>query len=74
MSEDRLARVRLMLGDEGVNRLQSSFVVVAGLGAALAVRFLTPVAFTWYVMIGATVTFTCGWVAGWLGRAWARTD
>jgi Na+/proline symporter len=48
--------------------------VVAGLGAALAVRFLTPVAFTWYVMIGATVTFTCGWVAGWLGRAWARTD
>jgi SSS family transporter len=48
--------------------------VVAGLAAALAVRFLTPVAFTWYVMIGATVTFTCGWAAGWLERAWARTE
>lgn len=33
MSEDRLARVRLMLGDEGVKRLEGSFVTVVGLGA-----------------------------------------
>lgn len=33
MNEDRLARIRLMLGKEGVKRLQGSFVVVAGLGA-----------------------------------------
>ena len=46
--------------------------VVAGLAAALAVRFQTPVAFTWYVMIGATATFTCAMLASWLGRAMAR--
>lgn len=46
--------------------------VVAGLTAALVVRFETPVAFTWYVMIGATVTFSCGLAASWLGRALAR--
>jgi solute:Na+ symporter, SSS family len=46
--------------------------VVAGLTAALAVRFETPVAFTWYVMIGATVTFCCAMMASWLGRALVR--
>ncbi|MFY9728814.1 MAG: sodium:solute symporter [Bryobacteraceae bacterium] len=46
--------------------------VAAGLVAALAVRFQTPVAFTWYVMIGATTTFTCALLASWLGRAVAR--
>ena len=33
MTEDRLARIRLLLGDEGVNRLKASFVTVVGLGA-----------------------------------------
>ena len=46
--------------------------VVAGLTVALAVYFETPVAYTWYVMIGATVTFGCGLAASWLGRALAR--
>jgi len=46
--------------------------VVAGLTAALAVRFETPVAFTWYVMIGATVTFCCAVMVSWVGRALAR--
>jgi solute:Na+ symporter, SSS family len=32
--------------------------VVVGLAAILWVRFETPVAFTWYVLIGTTVTFT----------------
>ena len=33
MTEDRLARIRLMLGEGGVDRLKSSFVTVVGLGA-----------------------------------------
>jgi Na+/proline symporter len=37
--------------------------MAAGLAAILFVRFRTPVAFTWYVLIGATVTFSIGLVA-----------
>ncbi|HEY7392276.1 MAG TPA: sodium:solute symporter [Bryobacteraceae bacterium] len=37
--------------------------VVAGLAAVLYVRFRTPVAFTWYVVIGASVTFCGGLIA-----------
>jgi Na+/proline symporter len=37
--------------------------VVAGLAAVLAVHFLTPVAWTWYVPIGTVVTFLSGWTA-----------
>ena len=33
MTEDRLARIRLMLGEDGVGRLKKSFVTVVGLGA-----------------------------------------
>jgi Na+/proline symporter len=34
--------------------------VVAGMAAILYVWLATPIAFTWYVAIGATVTFTVG--------------
>ena len=37
--------------------------VAAGLAAILYVRFRTPVAFTWYVLIGTTATFSVGWLA-----------
>ena len=37
--------------------------VAAGLAAVLYVRFWTPIAFTWYVLIGTTVTFAAGWLA-----------
>ena len=37
--------------------------VVAGLAAILYVRFRTPVAFTWYVLIGTSVTFGVGFLA-----------
>jgi solute:Na+ symporter, SSS family len=37
--------------------------VVAGLAAVLYIRFRTPVAFTWYVVIGASVTFCSGLIA-----------
>jgi solute:Na+ symporter, SSS family len=46
--------------------------VIAGLLVALAVCFKTEVAYTWYVMIGATVTFSVGLAASWLGRGVAR--
>jgi solute:Na+ symporter, SSS family len=39
--------------------------VVTGLATILYVRFRTPVAFTWYVLIGACVTFGAGYVASW---------
>lgn len=41
----------------------ASFGVLAGLAAVLWVRFRTPVAFTWYVLIGTVTTFVTGWLA-----------
>jgi SSS family solute:Na+ symporter len=41
--------------------------VVAGLAAVIYVRFQTPIAWTWYVLIGTTMTFTVGYLAS-LGR------
>jgi SSS family solute:Na+ symporter len=38
--------------------------VVAGLSTVLYVRFFTPIAWTWYVLIGTTVTFGVGCLAG----------
>jgi Na+/proline symporter len=37
--------------------------VVAGLAVITCVRFFTPIAWTWYVLIGATVTFATGLLA-----------
>jgi Na+/proline symporter len=37
--------------------------VAAGLAAILYVWLATPIAFTWYVLIGTTVTFTAGMAA-----------
>ncbi len=37
--------------------------VVAGLSTIVWVILNTPIAFTWYVMIGTTVTFSVGWLA-----------
>ena len=39
--------------------------VVAGLGVVLFVHFRTPVAWTWYVLIGTVVTFGVGIVTSW---------
>jgi solute:Na+ symporter, SSS family len=41
--------------------------VVAGLAAVIYVRFETPIAWTWYVLIGTTVTFAVGYLTS-LGR------
>jgi SSS family transporter len=42
--------------------------VVAGLGMVLYVKLWTPIAFTWYVLIGTLVTFGVGMAASWLQR------
>jgi len=42
--------------------------VAAGLAAILYVRFRTPIAFTWYVLIGTTVTFCAALMASWFQR------
>jgi len=39
--------------------------MVAGLGAVLFVHFCTPVAWTWYVLIGTVVTFGVGILTSW---------
>ena len=44
--------------------------MLAGLAAILYVTFWTPIAWTWYVVIGATTTFVVGWLSS-LGRAGA---
>jgi len=41
----------------------AGFGVLLGLVAILYVRFYTPIAFTWYVLIGTVVTFSGGWLA-----------
>jgi len=39
--------------------------VMAGLATIIYVRFETPIAFTWYVLIGTVATFAAGSIAGW---------
>jgi SSS family solute:Na+ symporter len=39
--------------------------VLAGLAVILYVRYCTPIAFTWWVLIGSTVTFGVGYMASW---------
>src|SRR5262249_17838896 len=40
--------------------------VLAGLGTMVYVRFFTPIAFTWYVLIGTGATFAVGYGASWI--------
>jgi Na+/proline symporter len=42
--------------------------MVAGLALMLYVRFATPIAFTWYVLIGTTMTFVTGIAASYVVR------
>ena len=40
--------------------------VLAGLATIVYVRFETPIAWTWYVLIGTSATFVVGYAASWL--------
>lgn len=37
--------------------------IISGLAAILYVKFFTPIAFTWWVAIGSSVTYGIGWLA-----------
>ena len=43
--------------------------MIAGLAAIVAVKLWTPVAWTWYVLIGTLVTFSAGYVASFFESA-----
>jgi solute:Na+ symporter, SSS family len=47
--------------DRGANARGALAGMFAGLAAILCVFRFTPIAFTWYVLIGASVTFAVGW-------------
>jgi Na+/proline symporter len=46
--------------------------VIAGAAVMLFVKFATTIPFTWWVLIGATVTFCFGWIVGTLGSTQSR--
>jgi len=55
--------------DGGANARGALVGMIAGLSAILYVFRFTNVAFTWYVLIGASVTFLVGWIAS---RTWRK--
>ena len=46
----------------------ASFGVVAGLAIIIYVRAFTPIAWTWWVLIGSSSTFAAGYFASWFQR------
>jgi solute:Na+ symporter, SSS family len=56
-----------------VRELEAILGVVAGLSVICYVRFETKIAWTWYVLIGTTVTFAVGYLAS-LGRNHESAD
>ena len=51
-----------------VRQNAASFGVVAGLAVILYVRAFTPIAWTWWVLIGSLTTFGAGYLASWFQR------
>jgi SSS family transporter len=51
-----------------VRETHAMIAMAAGLGAMFYVRFLTPIAFTWYVLIGTVVTFVVGLAVSAIGE------
>ena len=45
---------------------------VAGLATIVSINRWTPIAWTWYVLIGTSVTFGVGMIASLLGRGFGR--
>src|SRR5713101_7716277 len=54
--------------DRSANARGALAGMIAGLAAILCVFRFTSVAFTWYVMIGAIVTFLVGWISSRIAR------
>jgi len=51
-----------------VGQNAASFGVVAGLATIVYVRLFTPIAWTWWVLIGSVTTFIAGYLASWFER------
>jgi len=51
-----------------VGELAAMCAMAAGLALMLYVKFFTPIAFTWYVLIGTSATFAAGLAASYLFR------
>lgn len=51
-----------------VGQNAASFGVVAGLAMIVYVRLFTPIAWTWWVLIGSVTTFIAGYLASWFER------
>lgn len=52
-----------------VGQNAASFGVVAGLATIIYVRVFTPIAWTWWVLIGSVTTFVAGYFASWFERS-----
>ncbi|HEX9760989.1 MAG TPA: hypothetical protein VGA40_08715, partial [Candidatus Acidoferrales bacterium] len=48
--------------------------MIAGLAVMLAVKFLTPLAWTWYVLVGTSSTFLVGSLASLIGSKKQTAD
>ena len=51
-----------------VGQNAASFGVLAGLAVIVYVRVYTPIAWTWWVLIGTSATFGAGYLASWFQR------
>jgi SSS family transporter len=51
-----------------VGQNAASFGVLAGLAIIVYVRAFTPIAWTWWVLIGSITTFSVGYLASWFQR------
>src|SRR5262249_39060904 len=51
-----------------VRQNAASFGVLAGLAIIVYVRAFTPIAWTWWVLIGSITTFSVGYLASWFQR------
>jgi solute:Na+ symporter, SSS family len=54
------------------NETGALFGFATGLASMIAVRFLTPLAWTWYVLVGTVITYAVGSVASMLASGTAR--
>jgi hypothetical protein len=48
--------------------------MVAGLSLMVWIRFFTPIAWTWYAVIGTTATVMVGYIASFLGPQGERYE
>ena len=64
---DRCWKVFLLgLLTKRVGEVAAMIAMASGLALMLYIRFFTPIAFTWYVLIGCSATFAIGYASSFL--------